>query len=243
MRISPRLAAAALVAAFGCLAGAGCTDANTNPTIGTSGKGSDAAATDNGTNATATDTTAAADTGAPPTASCTGSALSTGFEALDPQCGFLEKCASLGNCYCGDKCPATKAPKCDPSLCPNSKPKCYCGEACKADQKKCPQYLCTAAGLENSAGCDEIDDCLFVNSPPPSWCGCQKMPSHAADCWCNAKNCSEPHPECPAAKCAGKNPNACIYVKGDDYTSCWCDTCGLFGEKAKCFFVLCPNGK
>lgn len=228
----------ALVAAVVLVA---CGEGGKNPSLGGTGKATDATAAGDATPASDLQTTTS-DGGPPPVATCAGSALNDGFKALDKDCAFLNKCPSLGKCYCGDKCPTSKTPKCDASLCPQSNPKCFCGEGCKAGQKQCPQYLCKDAGLENSAGCDELDDCVFVNTPPPSWCGCQKMPNHAPDCWCNAKLCSEPRPECAASKCSGKATDKCIYVKGEDYTSCWCDTCGLFGDTARCFFVLCPNG-
>ena len=218
---------------------ASCTDTGGTPTVQSTA--SDVAkdtAADSGPAAVA-ETVTVADSANPPAASCVGSSLQEGFAARDSDCAFLEKCASLGKCYCGDKCPASKSPKCDASLCSGSQPKCHCGEGCAAGKKKCPAYICDPIDEKN---CQELDDCTFVNTAPPSWCGCQKMPAHQPDCWCGAKNCTEPKPECAAGLCAGKNPDKCIYVKGEDYTTCWCDTCGLFGDKAKCFFVLCPNG-
>jgi len=220
-------------------ASAGCSEGSSGPSVGTVGKPTDTAGGDGGADAAAkADGAVQADTAAPAVATCPGSALNEGFAAKDGDCKFLEKCPSLGKCYCGDKCPSDKTPRCDDSLCPNKNPKCYCGEQCAPDQKKCPAFVCNF----DEKNCKEMDDCLYVNTPAPAWCGCQKMPNHAPDCWCGAKNCTELRPECAATKCAGKDPGKCIYVKGEDYTSCWCDTCGLFGDKAKCFFVLCPNG-
>ena len=218
---------------------AGCSDTAGTPSLGTAGQGADTIGTTDTTAGDASDIAAsAADTGSATLASCKGSALNEGFAAKDGDCKFLEKCPTLGQCYCGDKCPATKSPKCDPSLCTgNPAPKCSCGEACGADKKKCPAYICDPIDEKN---CQELDDCVFVNTAPPAWCGCQKMPDHAPDCWCGAKNCTEPHPECAASKCAGKPGDKCIYVKGDSYSGCYCDTCGLFGDKAKCFFIICP---
>ena len=214
-----------------------CSDSGSSPSVGSLGKATDATASAD--TPAASDLQSNADTGTPPVATCAGSALNDGFKALDKDCDFLNKCPSLGKCYCGDKCPATKAPKCDASLCPNKEPKCYCGEGCAAAKKKCPQLICDPLDVKD---CKELDDCTYVNTAPPSWCGCQKMPSHAPDCWCNANLCSEPRPQCAASKCSGKATDKCLYVKGEDHTSCWCDACGLFGETARCFFVLCPNG-
>lgn len=184
----------------------------------------------------AADTSKPEDTGSS-VASCTGSALQPSFSSKDGDCAFLAKCPSLGECYCGDKCPANKAPKCDASVCPSTSPKCFCGEQCASNQKKCPQYICDP--LDEKA-CVELDDCVFNTAKRPEWCGCQSMAPHKPDCWCNSGKCSESHPECEPSKCAGKPADKCIFVKGDDYDGCWCDRCGMLGETPKCFFVLCP---
>lgn len=214
-----------------CLIGwalSGCSEAETAASISAdAGQGSDTAAKD---------VASGADTGTS-LASCTGSALKPGFESKDIDCAFLAKCPTLGECYCGEKCPTSKVPRCDPSICPNNQPKCFCGEQCSADKKKCPQYICDP--LDEKA-CAELDDCVFNTAKRPDWCGCQTMPPHKPDCWCNAAACSEPHPECSADKCVGKPAGKCIFVKGEEFDGCWCDRCGLLGETPKCFFVQCP---
>lgn len=171
-----------------------------------------------------------------PQASCVGSSMPKGFESLDQDCAFLAKCSTLGKCYCGDKCPTDKTPKCDPAECATTSPKCFCGEQCGADQKKCPAYICDPLDIKD---CQEQDDCVYNSKPWPAWCTCQKMPDHAPDCWCG-KPCSPDKPQCAASKCAGKNPDKCIVVPGAPYTSCYCSTCGLFGNEPRCFFPLCP---
>ena len=57
----------------------------------------------------AADTSKPEDTGSS-VASCTGSALQPSFSSKDGDCAFVAKCPSLGECYCGDKCPANTAP-------------------------------------------------------------------------------------------------------------------------------------
>lgn len=218
------------IVAICALAAIGCSDPTPATSTGTStSTGKDAVDA-------APDAPAAADTGAA-LASCTGSALQPAFAAKDGDCAFLAKCPSLGECYCGDKCPAAKTPKCDASICPAAAPKCYCGEQCAANQKKCPQYICDP--LDEKA-CVELDDCVFNTAKRPEWCGCQTMAPHKPDCWCNASKCAEPHPECEPSKCSGKPADKCIFVKGDDYDGCWCDRCGMLGETPKCFFMQCP---
>lgn len=233
-----------LAGAVGCLLClalvGGCSGNDEDAKLGTAGSGGSGSGS--GDASIKSDLGASSDTQDTETvqASCTGSALVAGFAAKDPECSFLGKCPSLGKCYCGDKCPADKSPKCDPSLCPTTSPKCYCGENCTQDGKSplCPESQC---GGYTGTTCIEKDACVFVNKEWPSWCGCQKM-DPIKKCWCNSKLCSEPRDECPASKCVGKPTDKCILVPGEKPTSCWCDTCGMVGDTPKCFFVLCPGG-
>lgn len=167
--------------------------------------------------------------------SCVGIAIAEPNKQFDPECAFLATCPTSGQCYCGSKCSESKTPRCDPSICPDNNPKCFCGEQCSGDKKKCPQFIC---GPLDVKGCEAQDDCVFNNAKPPSSCSCTAMPDRQPDCWCGP--CTPVKPACDASKCAGKNPAKCIVVPGAPHTQCYCKTCGLLGNDARCFQVECP---
>ncbi len=176
--------------------------------------------------------TDAIDDVSPDKAACQGSALDPAMAAFDSQCAFLSQCPHAGNCWCGDSCAANKT-VCDAQYCSNAHPKCYCGTGCDASQTMCQQVVC---GATPPASCEAHDDCVFNPQPPPSWCGCQTIPGHCScgsDCQpnvalCDAKTCKN----FPAKGCTA-NPAS--------FTNCYCDRCGLIGQSAKCWFVLCPG--
>jgi hypothetical protein len=91
-------------------------------------------------------------------------------------------------------------------------------------------------------GCEQKEGCKYVSTPPPSWCGCTKMSDQAPPCWCG-NTCDKAtipgYQACAADKCVGKDPQKCIVVPGAKHEGCWCDTCGLFGDKPTCFYVIC----
>lgn len=167
--------------------------------------------------------------------SCVGIAISAQAHDFDYQCSFLAKCPYSGQCYCGSKCGADKTPHCDPSVCADNDPKCFCGEQCGADKKKCPKYVCDPLDIKD---CAPQDDCVFNNAKAPPTCTCTAMPDREPDCWCG--QCTGGKAACDAGKCAGKNPAKCIVVPGAEHTQCYCKTCGLLGNEARCFELQCP---
>jgi len=169
--------------------------------------------------------------------SCIGIAIVDQNKQFDSECAFLAKCPTSGQCYCGSKCADTKTPQCDPSICGDNDPKCFCGEQCSGDKKKCPKVIC--GPLNDLQGCETQDDCVFNNKKPPSECSCTAMPDREPDCWCGT--CTPAKPACNATQCKGKNPDKCIVVVGAPHTQCYCKTCGLLGNEARCFQLECAG--
>jgi hypothetical protein len=87
-------------------------------------------------------------------------------------------------------------------------------------------------------GCDAEDDCVFNNAKAPSTCTCTAMPDREPDCWCG--KCDGGKAACDPGKCTGKNPDHCIVVPGAPHSQCYCKTCGLLGNDARCFELQCP---
>ena len=165
-------------------------------------------------------------------AACEGASLNPAFAAFDSQCSYLNQCANLGSCYCGDGCPATKT-RCAPGVCKDDHPKCFCGKSCGASQVHCPDYIC---GANVPEGCETHDDCVYDSSPTPSWCGCQKMPDH---CFCG-EGCMPNQTKCDAKDCKNMPVKGCT-ASTKSFTNCYCDRCGLLGKSAKCWFIVCPG--
>ncbi len=171
-----------------------------------------------------------------PDVSCIGIAILPQAKQFDSECAFLSTCPTSGQCYCGSKCAEDKAPHCDQSICADNNPKCFCGEKCSGDKKKCPQFICGPLDVKE---CEAQDDCVFNNAKPPSSCSCTPMPDREPDCWCGT--CTPVKPACDAGKCQGKNPTKCIVVPGEPHKQCYCKTCGLLGNDARCFELACAD--
>lgn len=170
----------------------------------------------------------------PDKAACQGSALDPAMSAFDYQCSFLTQCLHAGSCFCGDGCPANKI-KCDDAYCPDVHPKCYCGDACDANVVKCPNYICNE---HPTTSCEVHDDCVYNSQKPPAWCGCQKMPDH---CSCGS-DCAPNVPLCDAKICKNYPAKGCT-ANTTPYSNCYCERCGLIGQSAKCWFLVCPGAK
>jgi len=163
------------------------------------------------------------------------------FAQYDHQCSFLADCPQTGKCSCGAGCGKDKT-LCADELCKTADPTCYCGEGCVDDKAKrplCPKFFCKDKGKDLIAGCDAMQGCVFVDKERDDKCKCTTMPDHEPTCWCGT-SCKADKPQCSAALCFGKDPNACIVVPGKKWDNCYCATCGLKGEDPACFFVLCP---
>ncbi|HAN32321.1 MAG TPA: hypothetical protein DCQ06_12060 [Myxococcales bacterium] len=174
-----------------------------------------------------------------PKASCVGVASASRqlFGQYDNQCAFLTDCAESGKCYCGKGCTKDKT-QCSAALCATVDSDCWCGDECddQTDKIQCPQYVCKDKQI---SGCEKQAGCKYLGQEMESKCKCTTMPDTAPPCYCGDA-CSADKTLCVPAKCVGKNPNKCIIVPGETYTTPYCALCGLLGTQPKCFFVISP---
>ena len=174
-----------------------------------------------------------------PKASCVGvaSASRAVFAQYDSQCEFLADCAQSGKCYCGGGCAKDKTP-CSAALCSTVDSDCWCGDECddQPDKMQCPEYVCKNKDIN---GCEKQEGCKYLGQEMASKCKCTTMPETAPPCYCG-ETCSDDKVKCVPAQCVGKNPNKCIIVPGEAYTTPYCALCGLLGGQPKCFFVISP---